>query len=316
MQNFQNSQRTNSSSSPCVSGNTLLLTSEGYRPISSLEGQEIEIWNGFEWSNVMPEVMGHHQRMVRVSFSNGTSLDCTKNHPFLLANDCRVKAEQLIVGDCLEKWDFPVVYAGYYDEEHDPYTAGFFSGSVLQGSRCTILKGDKKEVAPFLRLSSMQYRTTNIAVFFPENMLSQDYVPLKRNVLYRVEWLAGLLDAAGSTNSKTIFIYHKGKSFLNDVYLLLSTLGCHSVLKPVKDYDDGRDSVYVLSINGWNAEKLLDRGVETFRLNIEDATTGHDTTRHVQIVSVQDIETEDNVYGFEEIENHSAVFNGILVGTN
>ena len=61
---------------------------------------------------------------------------------------------------------------------------------------------------------------------------------------------------------------------------------------------------------------MLDRGVETFRLNIEDATTGHDTTRHVQIISVQDIETEDNVYGFEEIENHSAVFNGILVGTN
>lgn len=318
MQNFQNIGSKSSLSSPCVSGSTLLLTGDGYRPISELVGHEVEIWNGYEWSNVMPEIMGHRQRMIRVSFSNGASLDCTKGHPFLLADDCKAKAEQLIIGDRLAKWNFPVVYAGFYNEEYDPYTAGFFSGSVLQGDRCTVLKGDKKDAAPFLKLSSMQYRTTNIAVFFPAKMMPQSYVPLDCNVLYRVEWLAGLLDAAGSANAntKTVSIYHKGKDFLNNVRLLLNTLGCHSVLKPVREYDDEKDAVFALSISGWNIEKLIDRGLEPFRINVDDVMTGHDALRHIQIVSIQDIETEDDVYGFEEIENHSAIFNGILASTN
>jgi ribonucleoside-diphosphate reductase alpha chain len=318
MQNFQNFVKTGVLSSPCVSGGTLLLTGEGYRPIAKLVGQETEIWNGYEWSNVMPEVMGHHQRMVRITFSDGTFLDCTKNHPFLLTNECRATAERLIIGDRLAKWDFPVIYAGSYDEDYDSYTAGFYSGSSLQDGRCTILKGTKKDVAPFLRLSSLQYRTTNIAIVFPERMKSQSYVPFAGNVLYRVEWLAGFLDAAGteSANTKALLVYHKEQDFLNNVRLLLSTLGCHSTLKIAREYNNGQDTVYVLSINGWNLGKLLDRGMETFRINVDSLVAGHDTSRYVQIVSVQDIKAEENVYGIEEIKNHSVIFNGILAGTD
>lgn len=46
---------------PCVSGNTLILTNEGYKRIDKCV-DKTTIWNGFEWSNVTPCVTGYDQR--------------------------------------------------------------------------------------------------------------------------------------------------------------------------------------------------------------------------------------------------------------
>jgi hypothetical protein len=59
---------------PCVTGDTLLLTKMGYYTIDSLVSQETEIWNGFEWSKVTPQITGENQRILKIKFSDGREL--------------------------------------------------------------------------------------------------------------------------------------------------------------------------------------------------------------------------------------------------
>jgi ribonucleoside-diphosphate reductase alpha chain len=88
---------------PCFAYDTPLLTSEGYFPIGSLVDQEISIWNGDAWSKVTPFCTGINE-LLRVSFTDGTSVDCTPYHNFLVIEEFkndqarRVKAEDLHVG--------------------------------------------------------------------------------------------------------------------------------------------------------------------------------------------------------------------------
>jgi hypothetical protein len=70
----------------CVSGDTNLITKEGISTISEVVGKEIEIWNGEEWSKVSPYQTGESDTLYRVWFSDGSYLDATENHKFLVKN--------------------------------------------------------------------------------------------------------------------------------------------------------------------------------------------------------------------------------------
>lgn len=93
---------------PCVPGNTLILTKEGYAAIGDLVGRETTIWNGWAWSVVTPFPTGKNP-LVRVTLSNGTSLDCTPYHKWILSDGRRVEAKDLEAGDRLVKAWMPVV---------------------------------------------------------------------------------------------------------------------------------------------------------------------------------------------------------------
>jgi ribonucleoside-diphosphate reductase alpha chain len=71
----------------CVVGETLILTKNGQFPIKSLVGQRVQVWNGEEWSEVVVRKTGSNQELVRVTFSNGTSIACTPYHKFLLLKE-------------------------------------------------------------------------------------------------------------------------------------------------------------------------------------------------------------------------------------
>jgi ribonucleotide reductase alpha subunit len=69
----------------CVAPETLILTDKGEFPIKSLEGEFVNIWNGFEWSNVLIRKTGENQLLLKVTarLSNSESdsiLYCTEYH--------------------------------------------------------------------------------------------------------------------------------------------------------------------------------------------------------------------------------------------
>src|SRR5262249_4398855 len=64
------------SGNPCVPGFTPILTRYGYRTIEDTVSQEVDIWNGSQWSTVCPFSTGYNPT-VTISFSDGTSLRCT-----------------------------------------------------------------------------------------------------------------------------------------------------------------------------------------------------------------------------------------------
>ena len=84
----------------CVAPETKILTDKGQVAISDLEGEYVNVWNGFEWSNVLVRKTGVNQKLLRVIVSvfhydaNGkmvaheaTHLDCTEYHKWYINGD-------------------------------------------------------------------------------------------------------------------------------------------------------------------------------------------------------------------------------------
>lgn len=98
------------SSNLCVAPETLLLTKEnGEVPIASLEGKEVHVWNGQQWSKTKVIKTNDNAELMRVTLNNKKFLDCTFYHKFYLSSGEIVCASELCVGDSLEKsYDYEV----------------------------------------------------------------------------------------------------------------------------------------------------------------------------------------------------------------
>ena len=89
---------------PCVTGDTLILTFTGYKRIDERVDKGTTIWNGYDWSFVVPRVTGINQKVITVEFSNGSVLKCTPYHGFLIHEGNSIikkEAKDLVVGDKL-----------------------------------------------------------------------------------------------------------------------------------------------------------------------------------------------------------------------
>jgi ribonucleoside-diphosphate reductase alpha chain len=120
-------------SNPCVTGDTLVLTNKGQIPIIDLLDTPTVVWNGYEWSEVIPKQTGSKQAILKIGFSNGAILKCTKYHKFPIINNNIVvmtEAQNLSLGDKLKKFNYPVIYqeSSQYENFKDLYTrdAGMF----------------------------------------------------------------------------------------------------------------------------------------------------------------------------------------------
>lgn len=92
---------------PCVIGSTKIITKKGQVEIQSVVDQEIEVWNGFEWSTVTPRVTGTNQEIRHVMFTWGKSLFCTPYHKFILEDGRRVECKDLKPYDRLMQHTHP-----------------------------------------------------------------------------------------------------------------------------------------------------------------------------------------------------------------
>jgi ribonucleotide reductase alpha subunit len=95
------------SSNLCVSGDTEILTSAGYKPIYTLVGMAVNVWNGKEWSTIYPQKTNTNQKLLTVSFDNGKHIRCTEYHKFYLENVVMKRAYELCEGDKIEPFKLP-----------------------------------------------------------------------------------------------------------------------------------------------------------------------------------------------------------------
>ena len=97
----------------CVAPETLLLTDKGQIPISELKNQEVNIWNGEEWSTTVVRQTGVNQKLLKVNTSTELSLECTPYHKWYVLEDSEkisykeVRTHELKVGDKLIKFNKP-----------------------------------------------------------------------------------------------------------------------------------------------------------------------------------------------------------------
>ena len=103
------------SSNLCVIGDTILTTRNGDFPIQELLDQEVEVWNGKEWSSTIVRKTGENKEVIKVSLidelGNIKYIECTPYHKFYVIdknnNELIINANNLKKNNVLCKWFKP-----------------------------------------------------------------------------------------------------------------------------------------------------------------------------------------------------------------
>ena len=115
----------------CVAPETMILTRNGYKVISELENENVEVWNGKEWSKVTVVKTGENQKVVKVHLSefinnkktNNVTLVCTHEHKWYDRNGNVLRTHELQTGLDLLSWTHPngdkISHLYQYQEEHE-----------------------------------------------------------------------------------------------------------------------------------------------------------------------------------------------------
>jgi len=318
---------------PCVSGDTLVLTDNGYIRIDELVGKPVNIWNGYRFSKVTPQITGTNQKMVTVELSDGNKLTCTEYHKFI-AWKGTVAAKDLQIGDKLIKWNYPVIEGNTTLPRSYAYTTGFFCGDGSQETtrdRNSIwLYGDKIAL-----LDHLEYATYNecandrLFVKMRPSVFDKQFVPdTNYSIQTRLDYLAGLIDSDGTLNDKggSIALWSNDNTFITKVKYMLHTLGINCSVSigtsgGSKSMPNGKgghkeyntQDCFRLVISAYNVMKLRELGLATNRVAV-DAKPNRSSARAIYVKSVETSGIADVVYCFTEPFNHTGVFNGMMTG--
>lgn len=324
------------STNACVTGDTEILTDNGYVRIEDVVNKEIKVWNGFEWSNTTPFVTGHNKHINCVKFSDGSKIYCTDYHKIPLINGL-TKLQDCSIGDKIEKFNMPIINGNCKLGEKIAYTAGFFSGDGYmkhENQPVLYLYDKKKSLVPYFVKSIIRVDENNdrVALTLLENrsFFKKDYVPdMNVTIEDRLNWLAGLIDSDGTRNSKdgAVCISSINDMFLYNVKKMLCSLGVKSTISMSKKrgkyylptHDDrSKDlyeckDVYRLTINSTNVNRLNSLGLNTHRANTY-CNPNRDASKFIRITSIEDAGYADTVYCLTEPKRHTFIANGILTG--
>ena len=332
----------------CVTGETKILTDNGYYMIKDLENTNVNVWNGDEFSAVEVKYTGD-QEIYKVSLSNGMELESSPGHKWLIQTGnnkhpercvCKeIETIDLKIGDIIERYKTPLIEFEDKDDFLNPYIHGFFCGD---GSYCNnypiiYLYDKKRELLPYFKYDSYQENFKGISFYVTKYINKEKFVvPINYSKQVRLSWLEGLVDADGCVNlnstkdSTSIQLTSINFKFLQDVQLLLTTLGIqtnirlnHKSEKRLMPKNDGTGDYdyymskdcYILYITGKDVNKLINIGFQPKRLNIvycERLNNTIDISERIKITKIEKIFENEATYCFNEPKKHRGIFNGIL----
>ena len=297
------------SSNLCVAPDTLILTDNGHFKIKDLHKKNVNVWNGKEFSNVKVCQTGTNQDLVKVSFSDSSTLECTPEHKFYIQekyisqyngdivnhkNVKSIEAKDLRQGMKLIKCDYPVI--NNKKNLKYAYTNGLFSGDET-------------------------YNTNNEYEQCEFNSLEEKYfVPINYCIKSKMEWFSGYVDKSGSiyknNNIQTLKITSNKKDFLQNVKLMLQTCGINANILSIKQ-DTYIDTILLwkIIIRPYDLQKLLDLGFNPGYLKIKRNTNiQQSSTKFITVTNVEPLENKSDTYCFSEPLRHAGIFNGVITG--
>lgn len=323
----------------CVTSDTLILTSEGQQPIINCVGKETEIWNGFNFSKVIPYETGTHD-IFKITLSNGKYIKCTENHIFKIVSPIKdatnfnnkkvldVSCNKLRIGDCLAKFLLPIIDTK--EELLDAYTQGFFTGDGSV-SNTRLGKYPRKEIRLYGSKSKCANRIvwknfrhcnyngrTLIRGYINNEYKNKYFVPLNFSLDSKLNWLAGIIDSDGHSNPKGIAISTAKYEFALNISYLLQEMGCHSYVATIKrsgGYTNG-GVYYSVQLSLQSCTILSQLGLKTERVVIPVGKKGLKDCPNYNWVEIINIEKllPEKTYCFTEPKNNTGVFNGIYTG--
>ena len=239
----------------CVAPETKILTKNGNIEIIDLVGKEVEIWNGQEWSTVIPAKTGEAQELMKITFSDGSTIESTLYHKFYhqpkyVREDRRtsfkqgleeVRAVDLQVGMKMPKFSNPIVDHGNMVLK-SPYTNGFFTGDGTYGRHGEpklyfYEKGSKlplvDKIDAEIQGSGLLDSAGRLSYIVKSDLMPKYFVPGPEYTIdSRIKWLEGYLDADGciqkNGTTPSIVVASAEPDFLSKVKDLLLELGVTS----------------------------------------------------------------------------------------
>ena len=327
----------------CVTGEMTVLTDAGHKRIYDIANSgTYRVWNGFEFSEVQPQLIERNAAVVEVVTTYGRTLTCTADHKFVVVDGdprrnktVRVEARKLTPDHRIIRHDFPVIHDGRDDFPIDPYTHGFYCGDGYSnnGYPAIWLYGKKKDLASLFDKSPtsnpelVEDTTGRISFNLRKETPDKFFVPLEYNLKTRLDWLAGLVDSDGCANRRvadivpTIQIGSIHEDFLKRVQLMLQTMGVDAkiglgkapgIFSEEQPYQTKQ--LYMLYIACSAVHILKTIGFAPKRVNIVGDDPSRVATSYERIVSVTPLDQKADVYCFNEPKCHMAVFNGVLTG--
>ena len=330
----------------CVAPETQILTDQGYITIGDNAGKEVNVWNGEEFSTTTIVKTGENQKLIKISFSNGQTIECTEYHKFYTQQGyskgtgknklviTEKRASELKEGDKLIKNEFPIIHT-FTKTLLDAYTQGFFTGDgcTYKGKNHIDLYGEKMKLADKLvgNFIGNYSEKENRQRFSVNDYYVKYFVPLEYNIQSKLEWFAGLCDSDGvlCKNGKTehLQITSTHKDFLINVQYMLQTLGVNSKItimseagfKSLPNHVDGNSDYYcntayrilIGSDALYNLQKL---GFTTNRLLISGYKPNRNCENFIKVTKIEDLGRTDDTYCVNEPKRHKVIFNGIITG--
>jgi ribonucleoside-diphosphate reductase alpha chain len=280
------------SSNLCVAPETMILTDKGYFPIKNLVEQQVNVWNGKEFSETVVRKTGENQKLVTVSFDNGMTLRCTPYHKFYVqtthsSEHTVVEAKDLQPNMWIIDHATPSItdLTDPYTMEH-PYIQGFFSG---EGHNSVMVVHEK-----------------------PTN---KHFVPINYSIQTKLQWLAGLFDADCSVvynGTREVYtVSSTNKKFLTDVFYLLQTMGITGRISTADN-----KIVHVLMIDQEHMKQLVYHlGFAPQNLKLfKNVSVTDNKYNFVHVATVEDNNEHDDTYCFNEPKEHKGIFNGVITG--
>lgn len=318
----------------CVSGDTLLITKEGVNRIDEVVGKTVEVWNGKRWSAVEPKLTGVGRSLVRVTFGDGSYLDCTPEHRFSVRHRFQkdyqeVQAKDLVASSyMLHTEPFKIQHAEGVDYD-EAYTLGVVVGDGcvyttkrnkpyieldLYGAKKALqVSGDRNTETERAQAIGGLHKVLDGTQVHRLKNHDRGFEELfgwsKKSIL---QFVAGLADTDGScVPSGGIRIYLTVFERAKRLQLLLTKCGIRSSVCLVQEagavtnYGPRKKSLYYLQITDC-------REIPCQRL---DVSKGHEPTKKGKwqvIKSVTTLPGLHHVYCFNEPHEHKAVFNNSL----
>lgn len=318
---------------PCVPAGTEILTSKGHLPIETLIDQPTEVWNGFEWSTVTPKITGHNQPLVKITFSDGRNLTCTRYHKFHISTGYKgqtsvVTAETLVAGNKLIKHELPVIQSG--TPYANAYCMGFVAGDGMSNENWLYVYGQEKTKC-IGRMNGVSgtpdHDRKRVRVKLPVSMPNKALVPIDGDLETRLNYFAGLLDSDGTELIEGgTQISSVDRNFLADVQKMLSLCGVQSKViaerkKGIRSMPNGRggsseyecQEIYRICVGSVQMQFLKILGLRCERLTLNKKPQ-RDASQFVKVVSVEDAGIAETVYCFDEPLRHLGIFNGVITG--
>lgn len=316
----------------CVAGDTKLLLESGRAEIASLVGEKVKVWNGEKWSEVVPFITGHNRELYRVHLSDGSYLDCTDNHRWLVKTRFQKKYSEVETRELMNfsRHAIHTPRAGVSCEsgiaEPMAYNYGFMLGDgtarIGHAPSARLYKGDRtleligSRTGPHVNEYGTEYENFSFSGLDNElsiEMKSHDRLPdqvFSWDVNSAASFMSGWIDADGSQANRGCRLYGT-EGRLRDAQLLLTKIGVNCSVNLMSAKGE-RTNKGVRNQDVWYLQIADARKLAPGRLETADGKVHNGKGKFQVVRYVEKLPGLHTTYCVTEPELHQCLFNNVL----